>query len=353
MMETVLSHFEPVHWLIIAINVTFVLCSRFIFRKVLAFEESSPEFKRRLTIFRGLNVLILFLYIMYVVGLSQLEDSQQSLLFQVIKIVCIAYLSYFSMNLARFLVLRQYGQLKKNDNNKPDQYIETYEARLITLLANILIFVITLIVIIRTLGFDSLLQTGGVLGFIGVMLGLTQGSWAPDIISGLILLNSNIWDEGDVVLFSDGDDHLGVIYKTRFFHTELLSLTNNCRMMIKNSKLRDFTITNLSKFASAKGYRDSLSFKLGYSTASNDARDLFVSAFEQAEAAGLDINFVHDVEVSVNDTGDHAVEWTIFYYVKQVNKLLPLRRELKEIILDVAIERNIDLSTPITHVRSS
>lgn len=349
MLEEILSRFSAIHWLVIGINIVLMLVARPLLKQVLAYSEKSDDFKRRLIIFRGLNFLILFLYIGYVVGLNQLTENHQSWLLSGIKIIAIVYITYFLMHLARYLILRQYGIPKKVDGKSA--YIESYEARLMTLLSTIFIVVCALTIIVRTLGFDSLLQTTGALGFVGVILGLTQASWAPDIISGLILLNSNIWEEGDVVLFSDGEEHLGIIFKTRFFHTELLNLSNNCRMMIKNSRIRDFTITNLSKFASAKGYRDCLEFKIGYGDKPSSVNNMFNEAFVEAETLGLPIEYKHGLEVAVQDAGDHAIKWKVFYHMKEVEKILKLRRQMMQIIWETAEKHNINLSTPIIHSR--
>jgi len=62
------------------------------------------------------------------------------------------------------------------------------------------------------------------------------------------------------------------------FHTEILNLVNNHRVMLKNARLREFTIQNLSKFASAKGLREQLSFKIGYDISPEKVRKMFKAA---------------------------------------------------------------------------
>jgi len=87
-----------------------------------------------------------------------------------------------------------------------------------------------------------------VFGFVGEMLTLTQAAWAPDIISGLIILNSKMVEEGDILqIRQDGKQVYANVYKTKMLHTELLDISNNHRMMIKNSQLRALFLQNLSK----------------------------------------------------------------------------------------------------------
>jgi len=97
----------------------------------------------------------------------------------------------------------------------------------------------------------------GAIGFIGVMIALTQAAWAPDIISGLIILNSNVFEQDDIIEISiEGRTIVATVFRTKVFHTEILDLVNNHRIMMRNVKIRDTVIHNLTKFASAKGLRE-------------------------------------------------------------------------------------------------
>ena len=57
----------------------------------------------------------------------------------------------------------------------------------------------------------------------------------------------------------------------------------------------------------------------------------------------------YDMEIAVHDTGDHAVEWVISYYTKEINQLPRLRCQLLAIFLEVSRESGISLSTPVTY----
>jgi small-conductance mechanosensitive channel len=188
---------------------------------------------------------------------------------------------------------------------------------------------------------------------IGVMLALTQGSWAPDIISGLIIMNSDFLDEGDVVSLNNGE-LVAQVFRTKLFHTELLNLVNNNRILLNNANLRSKTIQNLSKFASAKGYREKLSFKIGYDDKPADVRAMFQRAMDAAlkdEAIGIEEN--HDMEVRVLETGDYAIEWGVFYYTKDMKKMIRTRQLFSELILQESLACGISLATPDLYQRVS
>ena len=193
-----------------------------------------------------------------------------------------------------------------------------------------------------------MLETGGVIGFIGVFLALTQGAWAPDIISGLVILNTRMMVERDVIKLTDGDKEIFArVHRTRAFHTELLNLVDNHRIMISNSKIREYTLHNLSKFATAKGLRESLSFKLGYDVSAQQVREMFDRVFELAcERSELNFEHQHRPEVRLQDAGDHAVEWSFHYYTKDLDSVVALQLQFRELVFEVAQDMQIELSTP-------
>ncbi len=335
-----------VDYLVIGLNLLLMILAKQI---LLFFQTENAEksgFLLKVQSFRALNLLIILTY-----GYSNIyqgsTDSGVGL--KLVSIWVIIYLSYLIKQILGYWVHRRYGKLREVNGEK--RSIETYNSRLLSLLIGLVIFVIALISIINVLEFTSLLQAGGVIGIIGVFLALTQNAWAPDIISGLVILNSGMVEEGDVVEINDGvADTLGVVFKTKMFHTEILNIVNNHRIMFKNAKLREQTIHNLSKFASAKGLREQLLFKIGYDVEVNDIRNLFDQAYQMAkENADISIETQFPLELGVIDTGDHAVQWLFYYYTKDVKNLIKTRQQLHELILNYAKQGNISLATPLTH----
>jgi small-conductance mechanosensitive channel len=160
-----------------------------------------------------------------------------------------------------------------------------------------------------------------------------------------------MFSEGDVIQFKDGEQIYGLVYKTKVFHTVILNIVNNHRIMIRNSKLRDFTVHNLSKFASAKGLRENLKFKIGYDVSPDTVKDLFDTVYITAQNdSSIDIEEQYDLEYGINDTGDHAIEWVFYYYTKEVEKLMQTRQRLLQLMLETSVEKGISLSTPFTHI---
>jgi len=349
--DNFIARIEVLDYLVILLNLLLMIFAR----RILLLFQSVQLDKRILLIkvqsFRALNLLIILSYgytNIYLVNNDNGTNADANIGLKLISIWVIIYLSYLLKQIISYWVRQNYG--KPRDVNGKKKSIETYTSRLLSLLIGVALFVIALVSIINVLEFTSLLQAGGVVGIVGVFLALTQNAWAPDIISGLILLNNGMIEEGDVIELDDNGSIIGIVYKTKMFHTEILNLVNNHRVMLKNARLREFTIQNLSKFASAKGLREQLSFKIGYDISPEKVRKMFKAA-EANVKNNIDIEINGDglFEVSILDTGDHAIEWGIYYYNKDVKSLIKVRHKIRECILNTATEFKISLATPITY----
>lgn len=335
--------------LIIGLNLLLLIFARIILKAVYNSPEKILNISRKVMIFRALNLLIIIAY-----GYFRFfqNNENKAYLLNIVAVLAIVYFAYLAMHIAHGFLVRIYG--KEREINGKKRFTSTYQTRLLSIFSSVFIAIIALLSIIRLLGFDSVLEAGGVLGFIGVFLALTSSIWAPDIFNGLIILNSDMFSEGDVIQFNDVELIYGLVYKTKVFHTVILNIPNNHRVMIRNSKLREFTVHNLSKFASAKGLRESLIFKIGYDVPPKAVKSLFTEVYELAKLdESIFIEDQYDLECGIKDTGDHAVEWQFFYYTKEVEKLTLTKQRLLELMLENALQKNIALSTPLTITTSN
>ena len=344
----ILLRMEMIDIVVVLVNIILMVFARRIIGLIYHEDSNDRSRQNRVHILRILNIFIIVAFTYYQVYLS--GDSEKGYGLKLVSIFVVIYMGYLIAHISEYFIRQKFGRIREVDGQK--KIIETYNSRLLSLFSGAFIFVIVLIAVIRILEFDSLLEAGGVIGFIGVFFALTQNAWAPDIFSGLIILNSGMVEEGDVIELSEGADFLGVVFKTKMFHTEILNMVNNHRVMIKNSKLREYMIHNLSKFASAKGLRENLHFKVSYDVKTQDVRDMFEQAYELAsEEQGIYVESQFPLDISVVDAGDHAVEWGVFYYTKDVKNILKTRQNFIELILNTSKEKSISLATPMTYQR--
>ena len=349
MLQNIFSHLDSVGYLLLIVNILLLIFAKRIIQLFSHAPDKITSFSRSVMIFQILNLLIIVVYGYY--RFFQTRE-EQAFAVKIIAVLVIIYLSYLSMHLMQALFLRQYG--KKRTIQGKERLTPTHQTRLLSVFSSIFIAIIALIGIIHFLGFTSLLEAGGVIGFMGVFLALTSSIWAPDIFHGIIILNSDMLSEGDVIELEDGNARqiLGVVYRTKMFHTVILNQVNNHRIMIRNSRLRDFTIHNLSKFSSARGLREKLSFKIGYDSAISNVEKMFEDAYESAKKdADIPLEDQYEMELRLDDTGDHALKWSFFYYTKNVDSIISTRQKMMRIIYKASIEHNISLATPITHMQ--
>lgn len=336
-----LDRLSLVDYLVLVANLLLLLLARRILALFDHGDNDAPEFLLKLRVFRALNLLFFFAY-----GYLLFEREQGGTGLRLIGLMADIYLGYLAIHIADYFIRARFGRSREIEGQL--RVVETYRTRLLMLLARALIAVVVLVAVVRTLGFESWLETGGVIGLIGVFIALTQAVWAPDLFSGLIMLNSGMLEEGDVIEIGGGEPLLGVVFKTKMFHTEVLNLVNNHRIMIRNSRLRDCVIHNLAKFASARGLREQLRFKIGYEVRPERVRRMFERAWACArQNPHVRIDWNHAPEIRVLNTGDYAVEWAVFYYTKDVKQILQTRQLFQECILDASAADGLALATPL------
>ena len=293
----------------------------------------------RISMMRVLNALI-------IVGvLADVLLHNYTLLSKLTQSLIVIYFAVFGTQFINFFVRQRFGKVRNTKNKQ--QISDTYSSRGLSLFVAAVITVVAIVSCLRILGLNSLLEAGGAIGIIGLFLAMTQASWALDIVSGLIILNSRMAEEGDVVQFNmDGSTIVASIFKTKVFHTECLDLANNHRLMVRNAKLRDYGLQNLSRFASAKGLRERLLFNIDYAHSEQEVTDMINRAFEHIDKAEDLREEQFAPEVMVHDTGDYAVTWAVYYYIKDVKQLLRIKQVFRAYILAESVRSNISLATP-------
>ena len=264
---------------------------------------------------------------------------------KIIQVLIVLYFTMLITQVINFFIRKRFGRARVVKNKV--SIADTYSSRGLNLSVTVVITIISIVSCLRILGFNSVLEAGGALGIIGLFLAMTQASWAPDIISGLIILNSRLCEEGDVIQFNqDGKAIVASIFRTKLFHTECLDLVNNHRLMIRNTNLRDQGLQNLSRFASARGLRESLLFNIDYKHTHEEVSQMINQAFEKIDAAEDIREEQYEPEIFVSDTGDYAVTWAVYYYIKDIKRIQTIKNIIRSYILKESIACDISLSTP-------
>lgn len=330
---------------LLSANLLLLLFSRPLLKWVFPAEDSKAHFNRRLSVFRIANIIAM----VFVVSNAVMHpEGGTVVLTRTLGVPLAIYVGWLIFFILSRMIRRRWGHERKR--GEETVFVETYNSRLLTLIVGVVISIMVLVAVIRILGYSSLLEAGGVLGVLGVMLALTQASWVPDLVSGLVILNSRLIAEGDIIQLGEDNSQVGMVFRTKVFFTEILHLANNHRILIQNTKLRNMTVHNLSRFASAKGLREALSINVSYAVTEEQVNRLFLQVIELSrEDPDLPIENQYEVEIRATKGGDYAVQWTCFYYIKETRQVLKIRQLMLALLLKVAREQNISLQTPILY----
>lgn len=353
------------HGFILAIN----LALFFYVTPILKAIDQSGERDSRVKVFRSLNLLIIALQILDIALIGTSSQYQQYFIRVGASLLTI-YASLFGFSLGSYFSRKKFGQKKLIDDK--ELYLDNYSSRLVEILLLCIIVLSAIYALIKLWGADSLLETTGIIGIFFAFLAFTSHIWAPDIISGLIILNSQMLEDGDLVVIDGWKDEY-LINKVSFIYTIFYDIRNNHRTMIRNSRFIQSKIDNLSRIASTDGIRQALHYHIGYpqlqhitdkqerlnELASFESKvdRMFEKAYEQVCLRDeIKINRKRNFEWSLTQTGDYALQYTLWVYLERIpntkvtatvrKHLIGSLYKINEAVFRSSIAEGLDLSTP-------
>ena len=338
--------------------------------KIIKYFNSGKENSFQLTILRSVNMLFIALSIIdYII--SFVTDAYSNYFSGVAYTLLVIYVSSFIYNALSLLSRKKFGKEKEIDGTA--LHVDTYNSRLVDILAMTVIIFISIYMIIQAWGLSSMLETTGLLGLVVAFLALTNSIWAPDPYYCMVILSSDMLEDGDVVHI-EGMDDMYIISRVTFIYTLLYNTRTNYRTLVRNSKLIELHIDNLTKKASTDGLRNSLTFKIGYPevggtfdlrTQKPDMVNKFLKNVDQmfakvAERAKEDdtvkVNPNIELEWMMTNTGDYALEFTLVYFLDNLPKTKQTRQVRKHVVgtrnrlvrlsYEASVEYEVSLATP-------
>lgn len=360
-----------VHGVIFAINLLLLLFAK----QLLGFFEGVSEGgDTRVSIFRALNGIVLLLHGVDLLLLGVSSHYEHYFIRLGLSLVT-AYLGLFLYSVSCYFSRKKFGREKEIDGEPV--YLESYSTRIVNLILLVFIAFTTLLIVIKLWGMDSWLETTGIIGVLVAFLAFTSSVWAPDIISGLIILNTEMLEDGDVVLV-DGYPDEYIINKVSFIYITLLDVRNNHRTLMRNSRFVQTKIDNLNRVASADGVVQTLLYKIGYPDFSGLERSekeqslvrfnsrldsMFQGAYERCvNNKDIKVNDKRPFTWALTSAGDFALEYTLFVHLERIpntkvtstvrKHLMGTMNKVNEAVYMSSVLEGVDLSTPtLTDVR--
>lgn len=352
------------HGLIFVVNIALLILAG----PILSLIEVNGEGDTKRKIFLALNVFVLILHALDLAFLRVSTNYQNYFINLGLSLMAV-YAGLFIYSLFCLLSKKRFGNQKEVDDKVI--YLDTYSTRLVELILLVVTVITVVYALIKIWGADSMLETTGIFGIIVAFLAFTSNIWAPDIISGLIILNTKMLEDGDVVVV-DGYPDEYIISKVTLFYVILYDVRNNHRTLIRNSQFTQRKIDNLSRVASTDGIRQAIKYKIGYPSFSGDTAEnraeqltsftnrierMFNLAHEKCSAQkNIKINSNRAFEWALTQTADFALEYTLWIYLERIPNTkvtATIRKHLMGTIYEVnaavyaaAVTEQINLSTP-------
>lgn len=360
-----LSHTQwMLHLIVFATNIALLVCARPIVNLV----DPDRDNETKVSIFRTLNCLVFALHIIDLALLS-LNKSYEHYFIRLGFSLMTVYAGLFAYSLCCYLSRKRFGIKKNIDGNS--MYLDSYSSRLVDILLLVVLALTTIYTLIKIWGADSMLETTGIFGIVFAFLAFTSNIWAPDIISGLIILNTEMLVDGDVVLV-DGHPDEYIISKVTLIYVILYDVRNNHRTLIRNNQFIRNKIDNLSRIASTDGIRQALKYKIGYPAIKGQTKEerkkQFLSFKDQVDRMfslaeenclnkpNITINHGSSFEWAMTNAGDYALEYTLWIYLGRIpntkvtskirKHLMGTIHKVNEVVYYASIIENLDLSTP-------
>jgi len=338
--------------------------------RIVKYFNSGSENRFQLTILRSVNMLfIVFSVIDFLI--SFVTDKYSNYFSGFAYTLLIIYLGAFAYNVLSLLSRKKFGREKELDSKK--LFVDTYNSRLVDILMMVIIIFVAGYMIISAWGLTSMLETTGLLGLLVAFLALTNSIWAPDPYYCMVILSSDMLEDGDVVHIEGMQDDY-IISRVTFIYTLLFNTRTNQKTLVRNSKLVERHIDNLSKKASTDGLRQILTFKIGYPQIDDQldikskkpaAMQQFLKSVDEmfagvAEKAKEDEKVKNnpnvEMEWMMTNTGDYALEFSFVYFLDSMPKTKITRKVRKHIVgtrnrlvrlcYEASVENGLSLATP-------
>ena len=361
------------NWFAVAYSVSIVLINigLYIFApKIIRYFNSGNENKFQLTILRSVNMLFVVFSILDFL-ISFVTEAYSNYFSGFAYTLIVIYIASFTYNAISLVSRKKFGREKEMD--KTLVYVDTYNSRVVDIFTMTIIIFIAVFLIIKAWGLSSMLETTGLLGLLVAFLALTNSIWAPDPYYCMVILSSDMLEDGDVVHIEGMEDDY-IIARVTFIYTLLFNTRTNAKTLVRNSKLVEQHIDNLTKKASTDGLRHALTFKIGYpkidgtldikSHQPADMRqflkqvdEMFSNVAEKAkEDERVKLNPNLEIEWMMTETGDYALEFTMVYFLDNLPKtkltrnvrkhIVGTRNRLLRLTYESSVEHGLSLATP-------
>ncbi|NPD89724.1 MAG: mechanosensitive ion channel [Asgard group archaeon] len=205
--------------------------------------------------------------------------------------------------------------------------------RMLQLLILLIIFTVLLVQYLETAGFLTALIT--LMGT--TVIGFAAMNTIGNFIAGIIIMTSKPFIKGDRIFF---EGKLADIVDIEFIYTKI-QLIDKTIVAVPNQELLRQSINNLG--SGAEIIMRDISVTLDYSLNHLEVEETLVNAIKGYKLLSTE----EDPFVTINDYHDYAVEYKLYYYIKDVMQILIINSEIRKRVLEACEAKGYKISVPL------
>lgn len=244
---------------------------------------------------------------------------------------------------------------EKIDINGETYIKKWYKTRTFSLLAIILVVIITFYVIIDVLWFQSWLQNGWFIWWLLAFLWFTAPVWATDMFSSILILHSWKVDLWDVIKLNiQWEEKIVFIKYISLSEVMLIDLVYFNPILVRTSNFRNLKIVNLSRnivWEKNKNIKQIIEAKIWYEFTLEQIKELFNYTFDlmledEKNKTFFPENIKEKIDVQIKDFGDYAVVYKLIYEISSPFYIIKARQVLNIYLQKAQKKFDIEFSTP-------
>lgn len=289
--------------------------------KLVGLSRGADQARTQSVILRGVLVAFMGLQIVDIVLHQTLADDYDRLLLKASISLALVYALIVVFNIFARLLQMKFGKTREIDGKTTA--VASYHSRMATVILVVLMGLFAVLAAIEIWDMASLIEKTGFIGIIAAFVVLTNAVWFPDLYFGMTLLGSSMAEEGDTIQL-DEEKPLYIINRLTPFYALLLNVDTNERVILRNSRLFDGPIENLSKRASIDGLRRRVDLKISYpkDESSDDMHAKLFARLDKAVSAAFErVSGQQDSRINANvpfawlmaEAGNDALRFSVFY----------------------------------------
>lgn len=210
-----------------------------------------------------------------------------------------------------------------------EEHHDRFKRQLIKML--VVVFGLVLLLVVLPISDGTRGQLFSLLGLvITAMIALGSTSFVSNAMAGIMLRSVNNFRPGDFVKVGE---HTGRVSERGLFHTEIQTEDRDLTTL-PNMYLVQQPVTVIR----SSGTFISAGVSLGYDVSHETAKELLVQATQRAD--------LEEGLVRVSELLDHAVLYRVYGFLPDTKKILLARSRLREEILTVLHQADIEITSP-------